>query len=52
MASKRKPAKPRVTPAVYFSSLSVENVRCFGAKQTLDLTDSKGNPGDGFSGFF
>ena len=29
---------------VYFSSLTVENLRCFGAKQTLDLTDGKGRP--------
>jgi AAA domain, putative AbiEii toxin, Type IV TA system/AAA domain len=30
--------------AVYFLSLSLENVRCFGPKQTLDLSDGKGKP--------
>jgi hypothetical protein len=29
---------------VYFLSLSLENVRCFGPKQTLDLSDGKGRP--------
>src|SRR5215208_3433494 len=28
----------------YFLSLTVENVRCFGPKQTLDLSDGKGRP--------
>ncbi|MBO0699359.1 MAG: AAA family ATPase [Zavarzinella sp.] len=28
----------------YFLSLSLENVRCFGPKQTLDLSDGKGKP--------
>lgn len=28
----------------YFLSLSVENVRCFGPKQTLDLSNGKGCP--------
>jgi hypothetical protein len=31
-------------PAGYFLSLSLENVRCFGPKQTLDLSDGKGRP--------
>src|SRR5207247_2318247 len=30
--------------ASYFLSLSLENVRCFGPKQTLDLSDGKGKP--------
>ena len=30
--------------AVYFLSLSLENVRCFGSKQFLDLSDGKGRP--------
>ncbi len=30
--------------AVYFLSLSLENVRCFGDKQTLDLSDGNGKP--------
>ena len=30
--------------AAYFLSLSVENVRCFGPKQTLDLSDGHGKP--------
>jgi len=29
---------------VYFASLDLENVRCFGEKQTLDLTDGQGSP--------
>jgi hypothetical protein len=28
----------------YFLSLSLENVRCFGEKQVLDLSDSEGRP--------
>lgn len=30
--------------AVYFLSLSLENVRCFGSRQTLDLSDGNGRP--------
>ena len=30
--------------AVYFLSLSLENVRCFGGRQFLDLSDGKGKP--------
>lgn len=30
--------------AAYFLSLSLENVRCFGPKQTLDLSDANGKP--------
>src|SRR5580658_1996785 len=29
---------------VYFLSLTIENVRCFGPKQTLDLSDGHGKP--------
>ena len=29
---------------MYFLSLEVENIRCFGEKQTLDLSDGKGRP--------
>lgn len=29
---------------VYFLSLTVENVRCFGPRQTLDLSDGEGRP--------
>ena len=31
-------------PPAYFLSLSVENIKCFGPKQTIDLSDSKGRP--------
>lgn len=31
-------------PPVYFSSLELENVRCFGQRQSLSLTDDVGNP--------
>lgn len=41
-ANGTKPAeKP---PGCYVLSLSVENVRCFGTKQTLDCSDGKGRP--------
>lgn len=29
---------------IYFRSLELENVRCFGKRQRLDLTDKDGNP--------
>lgn len=35
--------EPERLPA-YFLSLTVENVRCFGPKQTLDLSDGNGKP--------
>lgn len=31
-------------PTAYFLSLEVENVRCFGPKQKLDLSDGNGRP--------
>ena len=31
-------------PLIYYSSLELENVRCFGERQTLELTDEKGQP--------
>jgi hypothetical protein len=37
------PKAPR-TPSIYFTSLELESVRCFGQKQKLDLTDGKGKP--------
>lgn len=30
--------------AAYVTSLTVENIRCFGPKQSLDLSDGKGGP--------
>ncbi len=30
--------------AVYFRSLTVRNIRCFGPEQQLDLTDNEGHP--------
>ena len=33
-----------VIPAVYFSSLEIENIRCFGGRQVLDLTGDDGRP--------
>ena len=57
MATPKKPVdpsaangKPSAEPADlapahgYFRSLSIENVRCFGPKQTLDLSDGNGKP--------
>jgi len=35
--------KPVVKPA-YITSLSIENIKCFGPKQTLDLTYTDGKP--------
>jgi hypothetical protein len=37
------PAETNAPPA-FFLSLSLENVRCFGRKQTLDLSDGQGHP--------
>ncbi len=39
-----KPGDRQAPASCYILSLSVENVRCFGPKQTLDFTDGKGNP--------
>src|ERR1700749_3080882 len=32
------------TTPIYFMSLELENVRCFGEKQVLDISDGNGNP--------
>ncbi|MEI7869867.1 MAG: TIR domain-containing protein [Candidatus Methylumidiphilus sp.] len=32
------------TGSIYLLSLSLENIRCFGTKQSLDLSDGKGMP--------
>ena len=32
------------TPPIYFSTLEIENVRCFGGRQMLDLTTNSGQP--------
>jgi AAA15 family ATPase/GTPase len=37
------PREPLPADAPYFYSLTLENIRCFADKQTLDLSDSKGN---------
>lgn len=45
--SKRGKARARKQtsrPPVYFRSLSLENVRCFGPRQTLQLSDATGRP--------
>ena len=36
--------KDQTNRPVYFLDLSVENVRCFGEKQTLDLSNGEGKP--------
>lgn len=41
---KKKPVKRKEYPPSYFLSLSVENVRCFGPKQTIDVSDGHGKP--------
>lgn len=35
-------AKSRNRPPIYFTSLELKNVRCFGERQTLEFTDDKG----------
>ena len=35
---------PLPSSSAYFTSLTVENLRCFGSKQTLALTDDDGRP--------
>ncbi len=41
----RRPAKGEARAnAVYFTSLTIENIRCFGPPQRLDLADEKGHP--------
>ena len=37
-------AKSDAPPAAYFLSVTVENIRCFGPEQTLDLSDKEGRP--------
>lgn len=44
MAARQKTVKSRAAPAAYFLSLTVENVRCFGKKQSLDLSNGQGGP--------
>ena len=41
---KKKSAKGKAYPPAYFLSLSVENVRCFGPQQTIDVSDGQGRP--------
>jgi len=41
---KKKATKRKVFPPAYFLSLSVENARCFGPKQTIDVSDGQGRP--------
>ena len=37
-------ARSQQQPMIYFSSLELENVRCFGERQVLELTDERGRP--------
>ena len=41
---KKKATKRQVFPPAYYLSLSVENVRCFGPKQTINVSDNQGRP--------
>jgi len=41
---KKKSAKRKTYPPAYFLSLSVENSRCFGPSQTIDVSDGHGRP--------
>ena len=38
------PTPKRLEPPFYFTNLSIENVRAFGEKQELQLTDKEGRP--------
>lgn len=42
--SLKKKTQPKVILPAYFLSLTVENVRCFGQKQEIDLSDKNGRP--------
>jgi hypothetical protein len=42
--TRSKAAKAEPSPPTYFLSLTLENYRSFGPKQTLDLSDGKGRP--------
>ncbi len=41
-ASNENGKKSGESPAAYFLSLTLENIRCFGPQQTLDLSDGQG----------
>jgi len=41
---KKKSTKRKAHPPAYFLSMSVENARCFGPKQTIDVSDGHGRP--------
>lgn len=42
--SRQPVSTPSVAPPAYFLSLTVEDYRCFGPAQTLDLSDGAGRP--------
>ena len=42
-SGRRAKGESRANP-VYFTSLTIENIRCFGPLQRLDLADEKGHP--------
>ncbi|MCP4107775.1 MAG: AAA family ATPase [Desulfobacteraceae bacterium] len=44
MEQKNKTESPGNSQPVYFLDLIVENVRCFGERQLLDLSDGNGRP--------
>lgn len=45
MANKKQNSDQSKTPQnAYFLSLELENVRCFGEKQTIDFSDGEGKP--------
>lgn len=41
---RKRSRRNRTPPPAYFLSLTVENVRCFGPRQTFDLSDGQGRP--------
>ncbi len=44
MIENNKQFRSQIPPPAYFGSLIIENMKCFKGKQTIDLSDRKGNP--------
>lgn len=42
--AKENGQRKQEAPAAYFKSLTIENVKCFKGKHTIDLSDGKGKP--------
>jgi AAA15 family ATPase/GTPase len=42
--AKEKDKQQQDIPAVYFKSITIENIKCFKSKSTIDLSDRNGKP--------